>query len=89
LGQVFNFKFGSLALKLRKSVTNNAAKTQSSGQYYKLMLIVNDDSWVINRLEASLIDDARLLIYDHHMFIVQATGLVLLTNVLILNEMKI
>jgi hypothetical protein len=38
------------------------------------MTIVNDDSRVINKLEASLTDDARVIIYDHHMFIVQATG---------------
>ncbi len=38
------------------------------------MTIVNDDSRVINKLEASLTDDARVVIYDHHKFIVQATG---------------
>ncbi len=38
------------------------------------MAIVNDDSRVINKLETSLTDDARVVIYDHHMFIVQATG---------------
>jgi hypothetical protein len=38
------------------------------------MMIVNDDSRVINKLEASLIDDARVIIYDRHMFIVQATA---------------
>jgi hypothetical protein len=38
------------------------------------MMIVNDDSRVINKLEASLTDDARVVIYDRHMFIVQATG---------------
>jgi hypothetical protein len=38
------------------------------------MMIVNDDSRVINKLEASLIDDTRVIIYDHHMFIVQATN---------------
>jgi hypothetical protein len=38
-------------------------------------MIVNDDSRVINKLEASLTDDARVVIYDHHMFIVQATDL--------------
>ncbi len=64
-------------------------KTLSSGQCYKLMPIVNDDSRVINKLEDSLIDNGRVLIYYCHMFIVQATGLVLLTKVLILNEMKI
>ncbi len=37
------------------------------------MTIVNDDFWVINKLEASLTDDARVVIYDHLMFIVQAT----------------
>jgi hypothetical protein len=35
------------------------------------MTIVNDDSRIINKLEASLTDDARFIIYDHHMFIVQ------------------
>ncbi len=45
-----------------------------SGLYYKSMTIVNDDSRVINKLESSLTDDARVIIYDHHMFIVQVTG---------------
>ncbi len=43
------------------------------GQYYKPMKIVNDDSSVVNKLETSLTDDARVVIYDCHMFIVQAT----------------
>ncbi len=38
------------------------------------MTIVNDNSRVINKLEVSLTDEARVVIYDHHMFIVQATG---------------
>ncbi len=46
----------------------------ASGLYYKPMTIINDDSRVINKLEASLTDDARVIIYDHHMFIVQGTG---------------
>jgi len=45
-----------------------------SGLYYKLMMIVNDDSRVINKLEASLTDDARIVIYNCHMFIIQSTG---------------
>jgi hypothetical protein len=45
-----------------------------SGVYYKLMTIVSDDSRVVNKLEASLTDDARVVIYDRHMFKVQATG---------------
>ncbi len=42
--------------------------------YYKPITIVNDDSTVINKLETSLTDGARVIIYDHHMFIVQATS---------------
>jgi hypothetical protein len=38
------------------------------------MTIVNDDSRVVNKLEASLTDDARGVNYDRRMFIVQATG---------------
>ena len=45
-----------------------------SGLYYKPVTIVNDDSRVVNKLEASLTDNARVVIYDHHMFVVQATG---------------
>ncbi len=39
-----------------------------------MMTSVNDDSRVVNKLEASLIDDARVIIYNRHMFIVQATA---------------
>ena len=43
------------------------------GLYYKPMMIINDDYRVVNKLEASLTDDARVVIYDYQMFIVQAT----------------
>jgi hypothetical protein len=39
------------------------------------MTIVNYVSRVVNKLETSLNDNARIIIYDHHMFTVQATGL--------------
>jgi hypothetical protein len=45
----------------------------TSGQYYKPITIVNDDSRVINKFKTSLTDDARVVIYDRQMFIVQAT----------------
>ncbi len=38
------------------------------------MTIINDDPSVVNKMEALLIDDARGVIYDRHMFIIQATG---------------
>ncbi len=41
---------------------------------YKPMTIVNHNARVINKLEASFTDEVRVIIYDHHMFIVQATG---------------
>ncbi len=49
-----------------------------SGLYYKHIMIVIDDSSVISKFEASLSDDARVVIYDRHMLIVQATGSALL-----------
>ncbi len=39
--------------------------------YHKPMIIVNDDSRVVNKLETSL-NDAGVVIYDSHLFIVQA-----------------
>ncbi len=41
------------------------------------MKIINDDSRVVNKLEASLTDNTRVIIYDRYMFIVQATGFTL------------
>ncbi len=46
----------------------------TSGLYFKPMMIVNDASRVITKLETTLTDDTRVAIHDHHMFIVQATG---------------
>ncbi len=47
--------------------------SKASGLYYKAITIINDDSRVINKLEASLTDDSSVVIYDRHLFIVQAT----------------
>jgi hypothetical protein len=38
------------------------------------MTIINDDDRIVNKLDASFTDDARVVIYDRHMFIVQATS---------------
>ncbi len=53
------------------------------------MMIVNDNSRIVNKLEASLTNDARVVIYDHHMFIVQATDVICNLNFVMkpLNEM--
>ena len=39
------------------------------------MTIITDDSRVITKLETSLTDNARVVIYDRHMFIEQASVL--------------
>ncbi len=37
------------------------------------MMIVNEDSRVVTKLETSLTDDARVVFYNHHTFIARAT----------------
>ncbi len=46
----------------------------TSGLYYKPLTIVNDDAMVVNKLEASLTDNARVVIYNRHMFIDYLVG---------------
>jgi hypothetical protein len=41
------------------------------------MTIVNYNSSVVSKFEASLTDDTKVVIYDRHMFIVQATCLMI------------
>ncbi len=43
--------------------------------YYKHVTIINDNSSIISKWSSEFIDDARGVIYNRHMFIVQATGL--------------
>ncbi len=38
-------------------------------------MIINYTSSVVNKLAVLLTDDARVVIYDRHVFIVQATGM--------------
>ncbi len=45
----------------------------TSGLHYKHVTIINDDSSIVHKFEASLTDDARVVIYKLHMFIEQAT----------------
>jgi hypothetical protein len=44
-------------------------------------MIINDYSSFVNKFEASLTDDARVVIYDRCIFIVQATGLTLVGHI--------
>ncbi len=47
----------------------------SCGLHYKQFTIINYDPSIINKFGASLTDDARVIIYNCHMLIVQATDL--------------
>ncbi len=44
------------------------------------MTIANDNSRVVTKLETSLTDGARVVIYNRHMFIVQATVFFFVVN---------
>ncbi len=44
------------------------------------MTIVNGAPSIVNKFRYSLSDALRVVIYDHHMFIVQATGLIFTVN---------
>ncbi len=47
----------------------------TSRLYYKPMTIINEDSRVINKPKTLITDEAGVVIYDRHMFIVQATDI--------------
>jgi hypothetical protein len=59
---------------MQRGINKKSYNIATCGLYYKPMTIVNDDSRVVNTLEASLTDNAGVVIYNHQMFIVQATG---------------
>ncbi len=47
---------------------------QTRGLYYKYMMITNEDSSGVSKWGSKLIDDIRVVIYDHNIFIIQATA---------------
>ncbi len=53
----------------------NLSQQKNCGLYYKHLMIVNDDSSVISKWSFKLIDNPRVIIYDRHRFIIQATDL--------------
>jgi hypothetical protein len=59
-----------LFLILQCSVSN-----EISDLYYKHATIINDNSSIISKWSSKVIDDARGIIYDRQMFIIQATEL--------------
>jgi hypothetical protein len=55
-------------------VNNTINSDYFCGLYFKPMKIINEDSRAITKLETSLTNIAKAVIYHHQMFIVQATG---------------
>jgi hypothetical protein len=55
-------------------IINQLTFSAISGLYYKPIMIINDDSSIINKLETSLIENARVVIYECQMFIFHNTG---------------
>ncbi len=51
----------------------NVSVLTTSCLYYKHMMIVNYASSFVNKLETLLSDNDRVINYNHHKFIVQAT----------------
>ncbi len=65
-----------MSLKLQLLMTLESSFTivtclYYSGLYYKPITIINDDSSIVTKPETLLTDDARVLICNCHMFIVQ------------------
>jgi hypothetical protein len=52
------------------------------------MTIVNDDSSIVSKWSSKLIDDARVIIYDLKMFIIQATGYCQVTKLIFISDLK-
>ncbi len=48
--------------------------SESSGLYYKHMVIVYDNSSIVSKWSSKLTDNARIVIYNRNMFVIQATG---------------
>jgi hypothetical protein len=74
---------------IRKNVSNIFLHLWCSliticGLYYKHVTILNDVSIVISKWSFKLIDDPRVIIYDCHWFIIQATECIGSLAVLIL-----
>jgi hypothetical protein len=51
----------------------DATTSVTCGLYYKHTMIMNNDSSIVNKFEASFTEDARVIIYNHHMFVIQVT----------------
>ncbi len=59
-----------------------------SGLYYKHVTIINDNSSIVSKWSFKLSDDPRVIIYNHHGFIIQATGVPLQGSLLALPRNK-
>jgi hypothetical protein len=73
IGPVFPGGLNSVPESYGKATLNCSIIYDICGLYYKPIMIINDDSRVVNKFETSLTDYAIVVICDRHAFIVQAT----------------
>ncbi len=71
-----------------KPRSKNMVHAKPCGLYYKPITIVNDTSRVINKLKTSLTGNVRVVIYDCHMFIEQATSSACMLSLFALSHTK-
>ncbi len=64
----------SLTGFIRSDMDKLAREKYCTGQYYKHVMIINDNSISLNKRSFKLIDDARVIIYDRNRFIIQSAA---------------
>jgi hypothetical protein len=67
-----SMSLGQIVRHLNIIIGQFNTKTLICGLYYKHIMIVNDDSCIINKWSLSLTDDAGVVINNCNMFIIQA-----------------
>ncbi len=73
LERIDKYKHSSLLGPFVGDEENEIEDCDSSSLYYKHATIVNDNSSVISKWSFKFIDDSRVVIYDCHKLIIQAT----------------
>ncbi len=63
----------TILLMLDEDIKKSTRRKITNGLYYKHVKIVNVNSSIVSKCSFKLSDDPRVIIYDRHRFIVQAT----------------
>jgi len=66
-------KHSSLFPEHQRHKTKTLYNINTCVLYYKHITIINDDSSIVNKWLESLTNDSGVILYDHNVFIIQAT----------------